>query len=293
MIISRSRIRSGFTLIELLVVIAIIAILASIALPVFSTVREKARQTQDLSNQKQLGHAVTMYSDDYDGALVFPSTHVWTSSDPSNCVLNDPPLQQRTWCYLLQPYVKSGAKTGAVGESADAFGVMADPSYNDASLSLAADDPNCDGPGAIEPVLLSNNPTASYLAHYGLAYNNVNTGGGNSPANAYYNYPGSLGLNRDPSTCGQSGVKIVHLGDVVRPAETAFIGDGLTVVAALGSHVVLGNFFPCEGDQRHLGGSNYVFVDGHAKYVKGNPQTGYVDQDSTGLYYQRYFTYDR
>ncbi|MDQ2730667.1 MAG: prepilin-type N-terminal cleavage/methylation domain-containing protein [Armatimonadota bacterium] len=291
--ISRSRIHSGFTLIELLVVIAIISILASIALPVFSTVREKARQTQDLSNEKQLGHAISMYSDDYDGALVFPSTHVWTSGTPGTCVLNDPPLPQRTWCYFLQPYVKSGAKTGAVGEPADAFGVMADPSYNDASLTAAADDPGCDGPGAVEPVLMTSNPTANYLAHYGLAYNAVNTGAGSSPANAYFAYPGSLGLNKDATTCGQSGVKIVRLGDVVRPAETAFIGDGLTVVAAVSGRVVLGNFFPCEGAQRHLGGSNFVFVDGHAKYVKGNPQTGYIDQDANGIYYQRYFTYDR
>ena len=45
----------GFTLIELLVVIAIIAILAAILFPVFSRVREKARQTQCLSHTRQNG----------------------------------------------------------------------------------------------------------------------------------------------------------------------------------------------------------------------------------------------
>ncbi|MES2465272.1 MAG: prepilin-type N-terminal cleavage/methylation domain-containing protein [Armatimonadota bacterium] len=63
---SSPRLRSGFTLIELLVVIAIIAILASILFPVFAKAREKARQTTCLANQKQISNAWLMYSQDYD-----------------------------------------------------------------------------------------------------------------------------------------------------------------------------------------------------------------------------------
>lgn len=58
---------SAFTLIELLVVITIIAILASIALPVFNGVTERANQTKDLSNAKQIGLALKLFAGDNDG----------------------------------------------------------------------------------------------------------------------------------------------------------------------------------------------------------------------------------
>jgi prepilin-type N-terminal cleavage/methylation domain-containing protein len=64
----------GFTLIELLVVVSIVVILAGIALPVFTTVQERARVTQDMSNLRQIGLATQMYLNDNDGVLFSTAT---------------------------------------------------------------------------------------------------------------------------------------------------------------------------------------------------------------------------
>ncbi|MFN3166216.1 MAG: type II secretion system protein [Phycisphaeraceae bacterium] len=56
---------SGFTLIELLVVISIIALLIAILLPALSQARHSARNTQSLSNVRQMSIATNAYAIDY------------------------------------------------------------------------------------------------------------------------------------------------------------------------------------------------------------------------------------
>ena len=59
--------RCGFTLVEIIVVISIVMLLAAILFPAFGSARARSRQAACASNLHQLGVAVALYQQDYDG----------------------------------------------------------------------------------------------------------------------------------------------------------------------------------------------------------------------------------
>ena len=106
----------GFTLIELLVVITIIAIIAAIIFPVFAQVRENARRTSCASNMRQIGLAITQYTQDYDETL--PSGRIFIIGTPSwipktgfasnaQGPIAHGDVTGFGWVGTLQPYTKS------------------------------------------------------------------------------------------------------------------------------------------------------------------------------------------
>lgn len=101
----------AFTLIELLVVIAIIAILAAILFPVFAQAREKARQTACLSNMKQVGMGLMMYTQDFDETLPGNSEQATAENSSTLGFLVAPNGSDRNRLNIvprdLQPYVKN------------------------------------------------------------------------------------------------------------------------------------------------------------------------------------------
>jgi prepilin-type N-terminal cleavage/methylation domain-containing protein len=100
----KKNLTAAFTLIELLVVITIIAILASIALPAFTSVQQRGKQTKALSNGKQIALALRLYAGDHDGT--YPSTTLDANGVPTT---TDVTTSNDAFCQLFPIYLKSEA----------------------------------------------------------------------------------------------------------------------------------------------------------------------------------------
>lgn len=91
--------RPAFSLVELLVVVAILAMLIGLLLPAVQSARSAARQTQCRSNMRQLGLAVLMFCDSNNGKFPLLAYHNNDDSEQNEL--------QKSWIATLQPYLES------------------------------------------------------------------------------------------------------------------------------------------------------------------------------------------
>ncbi|MBB6053815.1 DUF1559 domain-containing protein [Armatimonas rosea] len=228
--------RSAFTLIELLVVIAIIAILAAILFPVFAQAREKARQTACLSNSKQLGTALMMYAQDYDGAMM---KNTYDKATP----------RSGFWPLVLMPYVKNTQVFLCPSDSAPA--------------KLDVKD--------------SSGVTVTVASSYIPNYNVVSEWNYVPPTESAVTAPASLVVFAERRSQLANGTAIAAHKGITAFLPQACPGWTLGVeyrqaTMADATTTLVGTADKPEIVRvkwdRHSGGANYTFLDGHAKWMR-------------------------
>ena len=265
--------KRGFTLIELLVVIAIIAILAAILFPVFQSVRENARRTACLSNMKQIGTGITLYSQDYD-ELIVPSQNGTLATLVS-------------WPTMIQPFIKSAdvfvcPDGNDKAQAADSSQVAASTKYylgTTAAVGASGGDGSDTARSLVPRLSYSRNliPAASTAGGWtALIANRVCNNG--------KTYPGFVDYATNPKSgwVGSGTTAARSLADVSDPAGTIHIVDGQAGYAPPG--IPFGSsmrglqqdvrtdmfndatFSKVAG--RHRGGFVILWGDGHSTYRK-------------------------
>lgn len=232
--------RQAFTLIELLIVIAIIALLAAILFPVFGRARENARRSSCQSNMKQLGLGMLQYSQDYDEKLV--QLYFGTNNTASQC----------TWRYMIFPYVKNTQ-------------VYFCPSVKYTSPLWTPVDPDWSN---------TTNGTATVEASGASGY-------------SLHRLHRTPGAPTPPS--GESSI-FPGISQIVAPAETFALVEMRKQTGGVGGgfyydpSTAVGNSFTLQLDStgafpetidppRHLDGYNFLYWDGHVKWLPPSKAT--------------------
>jgi len=261
------RARAGFTLIELLVVIAIIAILAAILFPVFAQAREKARAAACMSNMKQIGNAMLMYTNDYDELL--PETGLQgVFRNATNNGLGQLYMGVLPFHLAVQPYAKNY----------NVFACNSDPAKQNASIDRSGVRDmfiSAGVPRAPQLPPYSNTPTfpqavakifpMSYATNYVLSQcygYTPRSGGGTVPSSD----PGGQGRGRSLAEIAEPG----NVWIMTEYATDLTTGNGgwYCTPGYLNANGTVSLRDRWRGGRRHSEGRHWLFVDGHVKWLK-------------------------
>ena len=202
---------------------------------VFAQAREKARATACLSNLKQIGLASQMYASDYDDGLPAWNEYYGKASktDEGGSFWGDVG-PSGYWQAKLQPYIKNG-----------------DPNQRDNSGMWKCPSLGSKGERSIDPV--SKKPSYSYGLSQVFMYSNMgNFSSLGGSANQYYRYPSLVQMDAPAST-----IMAGECGDEGRLHPPWWFNYWV-------KHAYQ---FTREIPDRHSGGANYIFADGHAKWL--------------------------
>ncbi|MBC8142818.1 MAG: DUF1559 domain-containing protein [Armatimonadetes bacterium] len=261
--------RTAFTLIELLVVIAIIAILAAILFPVFAQAREKARQTSCLSNIKQISLGLIQYQQDFDETV--PFNRECNNPGGTPCIADRVIVG---WMDLVDPYIKSRQ-------------VFKCPSDTVEPIPYLPTDLDMQGNRAVRGHKWTSSTTpADWGGAYQSSYarnNNLANNGTNTATLADIQFVATTLMVVESAANSGGGANGLERGhgsvfSIVRPP--AIVATPCVLNDPANTTNNRANFFgtlipeqqtnerAIPSSQRHSGGANYGFVDGHAKWYK-------------------------